>query len=205
MARRARESLKNGQDGAEEGSGWSSRCPASRLAGDQGEVGHCGGEQDLEERLAAAEVARLADAQLDQPGDAMLDHLTLFAEVVEGRAPLPGSYCLELGFLGMEAHMPSVLVRNRSLEALRAQGAVAAGLGRESEGAQLGPPASRRGVPPGTGQRSGRMPGRAAAAHRLEVDLELVLGEEALRGCLGTLARSAMPACSNRSRFSPLP
>jgi hypothetical protein len=86
----------------------------------------------------------LAHAQLDQPGDAVFDHLTLFAEVVELRAALPSAGSLELGLLGVQAYVPSMLVADRPLEAPRTQRAVAANLGRESESVHLGSPASRR-------------------------------------------------------------
>src|SRR5215471_10014248 len=95
------------------------RRPPSRLTGHQGQVGNGGGEEELEERLAATEVARLADAQLNQSRDAVLDHLALPAEVIERRNPLPGSGSLDLRLLWVETHVPSVR-GDLPLEALRA-------------------------------------------------------------------------------------
>ena len=40
----------------------------------QGQVGHCSRQVQLESRLGASEVAGLANAQLDQSGQSVLDH-----------------------------------------------------------------------------------------------------------------------------------
>src|SRR5258708_4200489 len=60
-----------------------------RGAGDQGQVGNRRRHEDLEQSLAATEIACLANAQLDKPSHSMLDHLTLLAEIIELRAVLP--------------------------------------------------------------------------------------------------------------------
>jgi len=82
----------------------------------------------LEQGLVATEVAGLADAQLDQPGDAMLHYLTLPAELVERGTPLPEPGRLELGLVWVQAYMPSV-GGDGPLEAPRTQGAAAADIG----------------------------------------------------------------------------
>src|SRR4030088_363477 len=82
-----------------------------------------------------------------------------------------------------------MLVAHAPLEARGTQRTLIADLGGEAESLQLSSPAILRRVPTVIGQGRGRVSGRAAAAHRLQVDLELVLGEKLAFGLLGPLSQ----------------
>ena len=77
----------------------------SAIRQDEGEVGDCSRHEHLEEGLTAAEVSGLANTELGHPGNAVLYHLTLFSEVVEGRTLLPLLGRLDHCFLGMQLHL----------------------------------------------------------------------------------------------------
>src|SRR5487761_528795 len=89
----------------------------ARGASDQGQVGNRRGHEDLEQSLAATEIACLSNAQLDEPSQSMLDHLTLLAEIIELRAVLPRPSRLEQGLMRVKGNSPS-LALVLTLEAL---------------------------------------------------------------------------------------
>ena len=74
----------------------------------QGQVGHRGSQVQLEPRLDPAEIAGLADAQLDQSGQPMLHHHAARSILVVGGALLQRPGLLQQGFLGMDQHPPSL-------------------------------------------------------------------------------------------------
>jgi hypothetical protein len=75
---------------------------SSEEAADQGEIGDGRGHERLEPGFEPAKVASLTDAELDEAGDPMLDHLPLPSEEVEPRAPLPRLRPLQKGLVGVE-------------------------------------------------------------------------------------------------------
>ena len=74
------------------------------FGGHQRQIGDGGGQEELAQGLRPAAVARLAQAELHQPGQPMLGDLAQSAVRSERVAPLEGTCFLQPGFLGMEHH-----------------------------------------------------------------------------------------------------
>ena len=76
---------------------WAATGPArpSEFPRDQGQVGHRGRQVQLECRLGAPEVARLADSQLDQPRQTVLHYHPALAVLAKGLALLQGPGLLQ--------------------------------------------------------------------------------------------------------------
>ena len=77
----------------------SSRRRRAETGCQQGQVGHRRRQAHLEQCLGPADVARLANAQLDQPREAMLHHLPPAAKLSKCETLLEGAGLLEQGFL----------------------------------------------------------------------------------------------------------
>lgn len=73
----------------------------------QRQIGDRGGQQQLAERLRAASVARLPDAELRQSRRPMLGDLPEPAVGGEGRTALEGARLLQQGFLRVQHHQPA--------------------------------------------------------------------------------------------------
>ena len=65
------------------------------LGGHQGQVGHRGRQVQLEFRLGAAELAGLADSQLDQPRQPVLHHHPALPVLAKGLTLLQGPGLLQ--------------------------------------------------------------------------------------------------------------
>ena len=108
----------------------------------QGQIGHRGRQIQLESRLDPAEVAGLADAQLDQPRQPMLYHHPSRSILVVGIALLQRSCLLQQGFLRVDQHSASLPA-----------------FGRDALGPQLAYPTHRPVEMDDTGQWFLRAPG----------------------------------------------
>ena len=124
------------------------------LAGQQGQIGHCGRQVKLEPGLDPPEVARLPDAQLLQAGQSMLRHhpaspvLVVVGALLQ-RLSLLQQTLLRQARLGVDQHLPAFPA-----------------LGRDAPGPQRTGPAHRRLKPEGP-QVMGR-PGTWATSLRPE-------------------------------------
>ena len=76
------------------------------FGGHQGQVGHRGGQVQLAPGLDPAEIAGLAKAQLDQPGQPVFHHHSARSIFVIVSALLQRPALLQQGFLGMDHHPP---------------------------------------------------------------------------------------------------
>jgi hypothetical protein len=125
----AQQGRQNGQQGAHR-HGIGSRC---RTGGrrQQRQVGHCRCEAHLEQGLGAPEVARLANAELRQPSDTVLHHLTPPSSFIECRTGLQLARLLEQHFVWVDLDRPTAL----TARALGPQGARCTGLDGKYEGA----------------------------------------------------------------------
>ena len=74
--------------GAGTGAGFSRH---TGFGGHQGQVGHGGGQVQMEPGFDAAEVAGLADSQLDQPRQPVLHHYSLLPILGKGFTLLQGA------------------------------------------------------------------------------------------------------------------
>src|SRR3954471_12227875 len=110
------EEAQGGSSEAKDGQIW---VGGRRGGGEVGQVGDGGGHQELEGGLGPADVASLADAELDQAGDAVLDGLAAAPRVGEGRASLERPGRLQQPFLRMQGDGPPT----DAAHALGAQGA----------------------------------------------------------------------------------
>jgi len=70
----------------------------------QGQVGHCSGHHQLEQRLSASKVAGLPNPQLNQACQSVFDYLPLLRILLERRTVLQGSGLLQKVLLRMETY-----------------------------------------------------------------------------------------------------
>ena len=155
----------------------------SRFPGDQGEIRHRGSHQSLEQRLGSPKVARLAHPQLDHSRQAMFSRLSQFLVLPKSGAVLQRSCLLQQPLLRMQAHCPALA--RPGTNALRPQAASIAHLAIEAKGFLGVDPAMTVLATSHRSQLAGDLPGGADTGHRLQVNLEDLLGEEASVGARG--------------------
>ena len=141
----------------------------------QGQVGHCSRQVQLESRLGASEVAGLANAQLDQSGQSVLDHHASRSIFVIPGALLQRTGLLQESLLGMDQHPPSLPALGR--DALRPQGTCHTFGPVELEGLQVVDPTRGIRTPSRWHYGVGDLPCRTGATARHQVDDKVILGK----------------------------
>ena len=143
--------------------------------GQQGQIGHCGREVQLEFRLDSPEVAGLPDAQLLQAGQAMLGHHPPAPVLVLVGALLQRPSLLKQGFLGMDQHLPALPSFGRN--ALGPQRTRPAHRRLKPEGPQAMGRTGAIGPFPGWDDGAGDLSRRTGAGASHQVDDEVILVE----------------------------
>jgi hypothetical protein len=169
------------------------RCVCSRS--EQGQIGNRRGQAQLEQGLGPPEVPRLANAELHQPSNPVLDHLASASSFIEGWTGLQFACLLEQSFLRVDVDRPSGVVR--LVSAVRAEdapeGAMAPALAGSRNRGDFAPslPLLLHQLTVGACRET--MPSRAEViadgAEGLQEPLRLLAGLEALHAALPLTCR----------------